>query len=271
MRGIVIIFIAIIVIFVIYVFAFDNELVVRLYKIPTDKVQSGIRIGFIADLHNSEYGENQKDLMDRLTELHPDIVLLGGDIIDENSSIKNTAAFIASVAKAYPCFYVSGNNEVSSGQIQAIKRICADTGVVFLEGDCYNIDINGQDINICGIDDCLIGEREFNYQLETTMIDCDTNLYTVLLSHRPEHIDKYLNFEYDLILSGHTHGGIWRLPFIINGLYAQNQGLFPKYAGGIYEFDKAVLIVSRGLEKDTNYFPRIFNPPELVIVDIVSE
>jgi predicted MPP superfamily phosphohydrolase len=95
-------------------------------------------------------------------------------------------------------------------------------------------------------------------------------LLTVLLAHRPEYIDSYLDYDFDLILSGHAHGGQWRIPLLINGLYAPNQGWFPKYAGGRYELGNSTFIVSRGLAKESVRVPRIFNPPELVVIDITA-
>ena len=95
-------------------------------------------------------------------------------------------------------------------------------------------------------------------------------LLSVLLAHRPEYIMDYLSYDYDLILSGHAHGGQWKLPFAKNGLYAPMQGFFPKYSGGLYDFKKqgSVLIVSRGLSHQIPNIPRFFNPPELVVIEI---
>ena len=89
-----------------------------------------------------------------------------------------------------------------------------------------------------------------------------------MLALSPKHKDIYLTYSIDLIISGHSHGGQWRIPFILNGLYAPNQGFFPKYAGGKYEHGNTAHIVSRGLSKNSTRIPRIFNPPELVIVEL---
>jgi len=97
----------------------------------------------------------------------------------------------------------------------------------------------------------------------------DPALFTIFMAHRPEYIDVYLQYDFDLILSGHAHGGQWRIPGILNGFLAPNQGFFPQYAGGMYEFSDKTFIVSRGLAKESTSIPRVFNPPELVIVDIV--
>jgi len=92
--------------------------------------------------------------------------------------------------------------------------------------------------------------------------------YNILLSHRPEKSNEYFNAGFDLTVSGHAHGGQWRIPKILNGLYSPNQGVFPKYAGGVYSKNDNILVVSRGLAKETTKIPRLFNPPELVIINI---
>ncbi len=92
--------------------------------------------------------------------------------------------------------------------------------------------------------------------------------YTVLLSHRPEFFELYTEYNFDLVLSGHAHGGQWRIPYILNGLYAPNQGVFPKYAGGEYTENNTTMIVSRGLARESTLLPRFYNRPELVIIDL---
>ena len=91
----------------------------------------------------------------------------------------------------------------------------------------------------------------------------------MLLCHRPEYTADFRRSGYDLVVSGHAHGGQWRLPGVINGLYAPGQGLLPKYAGGLYDLGKTKLVVSRGLRQD--YLPRVFNPPEVVLVRLLPK
>ena len=93
--------------------------------------------------------------------------------------------------------------------------------------------------------------------------------FNILLIHRPENFEHYADLGFDLVLAGHAHGGQWRIPGLLNGLYCPGEGLFPKYAGGLYQIDGTTMIVSRGLAKESNFVPRIFNRPELVIIDIV--
>lgn len=93
--------------------------------------------------------------------------------------------------------------------------------------------------------------------------------FNILLAHRPEYIEEYGQYPFDLVLSGHAHGGQWRIPYLMNGLIAPNQGWFPKYAGGLYRHGDMTEIVGRGLLLD--WKPRLFNPPEIVVVDIESQ
>ena len=105
-------------------------------------------------------------------------------------------------------------------------------------------------------------------QLSQAGSQVEPETFSVLLAHRPERIEAYLESPFDLVVSGHAHGGQWRIPGILNGFIAPNQGLFPQYAGGQYDFEDAALIVSRGLARESTRIPRIFNRPEVVVIDL---
>ena len=111
----------------------------------------------------------------------------------------------------------------------------------------------------------------FDKQLKQADEAVNKEEFTILLSHRPELAERYQKYDFDLVLCGHAHGGQWRLPGVINGLDAPHQGVFPQYAGGRFDFENQTLIVSRGLARESTLVPRIFNRPELVIVDLESE
>ncbi|WP_245570853.1 metallophosphoesterase [Anaerovorax odorimutans] len=255
---------------IILCFAFDQSLTVRYYNIESNKINTNIRIAFVADLHSCDYGKNQKNLLDCIDNQKPDILLFGGDIFDESLPYENSIIVLKSVAEKYPCYYVSGNHEYRTGDIDSIKQMISGYGIIILEGQSKTVMIKGQAINICGVDDADVGHNNFMKQIVNAGSQVDTHLFTIFMAHRPEYIETYLKYNFDLILSGHAHGGQWRIPGIINGLLAPNQGFFPKYAGGEYEFNDKTFIVSRGLAKESTRVPRIFNPPELVIIDVVS-
>lgn len=197
----------------------------------------------------------------------PDAILFAGDIADDHNSNDGTVSLLNGIATEYPSYYVSGNHEIWSNQIGKIKSIFAMRGIKILEGDVKTAEFNGQTINICGVDDPEIGEETFQRQLQNTSHFNDQN-YTILLSHRPERMEEYAKNGYDLVLSGHSHSGQWRIPLISNGLYAPSQGNFPKYSGGKYVMGGTTMIVGRGLQKNIGKYRRIFNPPELVVIDI---
>lgn len=268
-----VIIVLILIFIVLMILALDVRLKTVYYTEDSEKIDGSVRVALITDLHSCYYGKNQSDLIDAIDEEKPDVVLLGGDIFDDGLPYENAEIFIREISEKYKCYYVTGNHEVWTGECQDIINYLEEYDVKVLRGTYDTIEIDDNYINICGIDD-----PEVNYYED---LDADTilelenlenvsanNYYTILLAHRPEYIDQYLEYEFDLILSGHAHGGQWRLPGLINGIIAPGQGLFPKYAGGEYEFANGKMIVSRGLARESTRIPRIFNRPELVIIEI---
>lgn len=255
--------------------ALDMRLKTQCYTIPSDKITGNIRIALIADLHSCRYGSDQRTLIEAIDQQAPDILLFGGDICDDDIPHDNTEALLRGIADRYPCYYVTGNHEYWSGDIDTIQQLFRSYGVTILNGASKTVEVRGQPINICGITDpdvvnytdSTAGVKE---QLESLQYVHENGNLTVLLAHRPELAEEYADYHFDLVLSGHAHGGQWRLPGILNGVFAPDQGIFPKYAGGKYIIDDMTLIVSRGLARETTIVPRIFNRPELVIVDVAG-
>lgn len=260
-------------ILLLFLFAFDTRLKIRYYTVRTEKMGESVRIVLVTDLHSCKYGREEEKLIAAIEEQKPDMVLLGGDICDDKIPNDNTEALLKGIADSYPCYYVTGNHEYWSNRIDKILDLFQSYGVTVLSGTSDIIKIRSQSLNICGISDpdiirytdSPIGARE---QLQALEHIPDNGLYTILLAHRPEWIDTYAEYDFDLALSGHAHGGQWRLPGIINGIFAPDQGMFPKYAGGRYISGDMTMIVSRGLARESTPIPRIFNRPELVVVDL---
>lgn len=261
--------------------AMDSRMTVRRYVIDADNISERVRFVLVTDLHSCYYGEGQKELVDAVAEQKPDAVLLGGDIFDDEIGDTNTELFLAGIAGKYPIYYVTGNHEHWSGlwNFTVKMGILEKYGVTVLSGEYVKLEINGQKINLCGVNDPVAymstpgAEKSevntvFANQLEAVSAAAGNGNYTVLLSHRPERFPEYAEYDFDLVLCGHAHGGQWRIPFILNGLFAPNQDFFPEYAGGRYEKDGITMIVSRGLARETTWIPRIFNRPELVVVDV---
>ncbi len=242
------------------------------HTVETTKRLGGgsVRLALVTDLHRERWGERQELLIDALEREAPDAVLMSGDIFHHLEPFEGSRLFVEEAAKRFPCFYVTGNHENKSDRVDEFKRFLREKGVTVLEGACKTFAAHGSKVNICGVDEYrFIGEAGMHAQLKRASAAADPRYFTILLSHRPELIHQYLPYGFDLILCGHAHGGQWRIPGLINGLYAPGQGIFPKYAGGRYDFDGgAVMIVGRGLVNAGYYVPRLFNPPELPVITV---
>lgn len=257
------------------ILAFYNGLVVRKYTIKTEKLlhEQSIRIVLISDLHSHIYGKDQRRIANKIKSQSPDIIALAGDIADDVVPIHGTRLFLDAIKDIAPIYYVTGNHEIWSRDVEGIKKIFKSFNVKVLENDYEEINISGVKLIVAGVDDpdIIRYERPQSNWYEEIGQDLSNveNLegYRILLSHRPELVDFYEEMVFDMVLSGHSHGGQVRIPFLLNGLLAPNQGFFPKYAGGIYEHENYTHIVSRGVSFNPR-LPRIFNPPEVVVIDI---
>lgn len=256
--------------------AFDVRLKTVHYTIESDKIHFSIRIALVTDLHSCKYGEEQKTLVSAVNKEEPDIVLLGGDIFDDVISDDNTKIFLQAISNKYPTYYVTGNHEYWSRRVDGMLDWLRENDIEILDGKTTFININGQLISLSGVDDPDVKrytekEKDFYDQLEEVGANKDDDLFTILLAHRPAFVDEYLKYNFDLILCGHAHGGQWRIPYILNGIFAPDEGWLPSYAGGLYDFDNSQMIVSRGLARESTRVPRIFNRPELVIIELKAK
>jgi predicted MPP superfamily phosphohydrolase len=253
-----------------------KTLAVPVYTLETPRFapETSLKIVLITDLHSNLYGSGQETLIAAVWAEKPDLILLVGDIFDDIVPDTGTELLLNGVHGLAPMYYVAGNHEYQRGDM-AIRTILAAFDVQVLADSYTSISINGNTIIIAGADDPERTLKEPRYDPAAAMKAAFRELdgmdgYKILLAHRPEHIKQYRMYAFDLVLSGHAHGGQIRLPPLINGLYAPGQGLFPKYAGGLYTHGALVHIVSRGLSITRPRFPRIFNPPEVVCIIIAS-
>lgn len=247
-----------------------NKLTVTEYTIRTSKVTSEIKIVLLADLHNCSYGEGQVQLIETIEQQEPDLILMPGDIMDDVLPDEKTADLLEGIAGRYPCYYVTGNHEFWSERVEEQKELMRSYGVTVLEGESDTISLNGQTLFIYGIDDPSVGRRRFTQQFDAAADSARESQYNILLAHRPELFSDYIEHDFDLVVSGHAHGGQWRLPFLLpNGLFAPNQGLFPRYTRGVHTQNGTSMVVSRGLSRETTRIPRFFNRPEVVVIHLV--
>lgn len=252
--------------------ALDERLILRTYTVASPKLTAEVRLAVVTDFHSSD---NADDVVAMVASCAPDAVLLVGDLFDDdtqNRPTERTLSLMRQLSAQYPCYYVSGNHEAWTGEMDALYQQTEEAGVTVLRMSSGVLTVRGQRIALCGIPDpyemVYSGAPDTEEQLRQALEDVDSADFTVLLAHRPELLAKYAQFPLDLVVSGHAHGGQVRIPGVLNGLYAPNQGWFPKLAGGAYTQDGTTLIVSRGLAVRTR-LPRIFNRPEVVLVRCV--
>lgn len=252
--------------------ALDERLILRTYTVVSPKLTAEVRLAVVTDFHSSD---NADDVVAMVASCAPDTVLMVGDLFDDdtqNRPTERTLSLMRQLSALYPCYYVSGNHEAWTGEMDALYQQTEEAGVTVLRMSSGVLTVRGQRIALCGIPDpyemVFSGAPDTEEQLRQALEDVDSADFTVLLAHRPELLAKYAQFPLDLVVSGHAHGGQVRIPGVLNGLYAPNQGWFPKLAGGAYTQDGTTLIVSRGLAVRTR-LPRIFNRPEVVLVRCV--
>lgn len=252
--------------------ALDERLILRTYTVVSPKLTAEVRLAVVTDFHSSD---NAEEVAAMVASCAPDAVLMVGDMFDDdtqNRPTERTLSLMRQLSALYPCYYVSGNHEAWTGEMDALYQQTEEAGVTVLRMSSGVLTVRGQRIALCGVPDpyemVFSGAPDTEEQLRQALEDVDSADFTVLLAHRPELLAKYAQFPLDLVVSGHAHGGQVRIPGVLNGLYAPNQGWFPKLAGGAYTQDGTTLIVSRGLAVRTR-LPRIFNRPEVVLVRCV--
>ncbi len=234
----------------------------------------GYRIVQLSDVHDSEFGVNNVDLVNKVRALSPDAIFITGDFIDGNRyDLEHSLEIIRQLHGVAPFYFVTGNHEISTNDEERIKSELAELGVKVLSNESVTIgNRTGEQIAIGGIEDPLSSNLDEGIYVEQvigkTFKDVPDSMYKILLSHRPEQFDVYVDSQIDLVFSGHAHGGQMRIPGI-GGLVAPGQGWFPKYTSGVYEMEKTSMVVSRGLGNSIAPI-RVFNRPEVIVVNLNS-
>ena len=257
----------------------NTALELNTYTISSSKLPQGFggyRIAHVSDLHNAEMGKDNEKLLTMLREANPDMIAITGDLIDSrNTDIEVALQFIREAVKIAPCYYVTGNHEARVNEYGELKAGMEAAGVTVLEDAKFEISIDGETIMLIGVNDpsyqtdYLFGDTKTVMNTKLEKLHTEQDRFTILLSHRPELFETYVDHDLDLVLSGHAHGGQFRLPFI-GGLVAPNQGLFPEYDAGIYAEGNTNMLVSRGVGNSILPF-RINNRPEVILIELQAE
>ena len=248
----------------------NTELAASHYVFRSPKVRGaleGFRITQVSDLHNRVFGRDNCRLMALVEAQLPDLLVITGDLIDSyhrNTELALDAA--RRLARIAPCYYVTGNHEhrMTLERQADFYRSLEAAGVIVLRNEAVVLGL-GEGFRLIGVD-CNQGRTD---TLRNLMANRPAGELNILLSHKPHFAKFYEQAGPDLVLSGHAHGGQWRLPGV-GGLYAPGQGPLPKYTAGMYRLGKTVMCVSRGLGNSS--FPlRVENRPELVTVILRGE
>lgn len=257
----------------------NNAMTVSQYQISSETLPQefeGFTIVQVSDLHNKRYGEGQQRLLEAIAAQSPDLLVITGDLIDRHRPEMDAALeFVRGAVDLCPVYFVSGNHENWWGNYPALKQQLLACGVHVLEDETALLERNGESIALVGMQDPTFGSEDYTSSKDTTAFSqtlrrlCEgEERFSILLSHRPELFDLYVQNGVDLAFTGHAHGGQIRLPWI-GAIYVPDQGFFPKYVDGVHEQDGTQMVVSRGL--GSSYPIRTFNRPELVCVTLHRE
>ena len=257
----------------------NTALELNTYTISSDRLPGafdGYRIAHVSDLHNAEMGKNNEKLLTMLRDADPDMIAITGDLVDSrNTDIEVALQFVREAVKIAPCYYVTGNHEARISEYDELKEAMEAAGVTVLNDDQTEISLTGEFIKLIGVNDpsyqtdYLFGDAKTVMNTKLEELHTEQDRFTILLSHRPELFDTYADHGIDLVLSGHAHGGQFRLPFV-GGLVAPNQGFFPEYDAGIYTEGNTNMLVSRGIGNSILPF-RINNRPEVILIELQAE
>lgn len=253
------------------------------YEITSDRIEKDFRFVFLSDLHNKKYGPDNEKLLSAIDACHPEAILIGGDILTATpgKSVRPAADFVGRLAERYLLYYANGNHEQRLALYpETYGEMGAEYEALLRERGIYRL-VNAAEYNAqhgVQVVGCQADRRFYKRFRHVPMEDeylngilpkKDEGLYTILLAHNPDYFQAYKAWGADLVLSGHVHGGVMRLPYL-GGVLGTNFRIFPKYDGGMFAEDGKVMIVSRGLGAHTIPL-RLFNPAELVEVVIKKE
>ena len=247
----------------------DTRLAVRHYVVDAEQVTAPIHLAVLSDYHGCDYGPGGEQLVKAVTDLAPDLILMLGDMFSADGDPADELAMFHALTGIADVYYVSGNHEYWEHDMPALLDAIGQTGVTVLHAASTELELHGSRITLCGVPDPTAGQRT-HINVANAAANVDPEAFAILMAHRPESVDKYAAAGvFDLVLCGHAHGGQVRIPGLLNGLYAPDQGWFPPHAGGQFDLDSLTLIVSRGLSTYPEMgVPRFFNRPELLLVEI---
>lgn len=266
------------------------------YAVHSDKLNPPVRVALLSDLHQKSFGKDNQKLLDSIREQTPDLILIAGDMVNSgNTDVAYVVELCERLQDIAPVYYGMGNhenrvaygmdltkknldaiNDDGSGAFGDFSILIKDSslfdsltaaGVTVLQNSFALTEVNGDSIAIGGISTDRDASWPYSGEFLMDFVSKNAGKYRILLSHFPSPAHALSDSGIELILSGHNHGGVIRLPGI-GGLYASGEGLFPQDDAGMKSIGASNFIISRGLGGH-GWIPRLFNPPELVVIDIL--
>lgn len=231
----------------------------------------GYRVVQLSDIHMTDFGKNDENLLNAVKKQKPDIIVITGDMLNDHSAEANESQtekikpFLEELVRIAPCYFVSGNHEWASGEIAKLTELLTKLNIVYLHNDYVLLKKGSDSIVLAGVEDPN-GPKDMVKPdvLVDKILEKYPDKYVMLLAHRNDWLKKYPELKVNTILCGHSHGGIVRLPFV-GGVFGTEHDFFPKYDAGVFNEGSYDLLVSRGLGGDT-IIPRFLNNPELVTI-----
>ena len=280
-RGIVLLIILLALVLLVAILLYDSNtrLVLTEYELSYAKLPAafdGFRIVFLTDTHATEFGKNNERLLSMVKGAHPDIIAVGGDLIDHDkfppleTQQEIAEALIDALMPIAPVCFVTGNHEWDSGGIWQLMSMLSERGVQVLRNKHIVLEAGGETIVLAGTDDPngpadMIKPADFVERVRAA----EGDRFIIMLEHRNFNLQLYSGLGVDLILCGHAHGGIIRLPFT-DGLIGPNRDWFPTHTSGVYSMGDTNMVVSRGVGNHTGW-PRFLNNPEVVVIELRIE
>ena len=270
--------IVVLIVLIVCIACHNKDLEVNKFNIKSKNIPEAFdnfRIVQVSDLHNAKFGEDNINLIDKLKQAEADIIVITGDMIDSrNTDVDVALSFAQKAVNIAPVYYINGNHESRvPEEYEELKQGLIKIGVTVLENESVDITVGEDTITLIGINDpgfrmeLVDDTMEQNVAHQLMKVIPDNDNYKILLAHRPHYFDVYAG-NVDLVLSGHAHGGQFRIPFI-GGLVAPGQGFFPEYYEGSYIEDNTEMIVSRGIGNSIIPF-RINNKPEIIVAELTK-
>jgi len=237
----------------------------------------GFRIVVLADIHDTEFGRDNKRLISRVNDASPDIIVIAGDILNAYANrrpveeqLERVETLIIDLTLIAPVYFINGNHEISIliGGPEALESVLGEHGVRVLKDEYVILGADDSNILLIGID-AIRGWRKKQLDLVSGLRETDRSTILIVLEHSNDSLQVYGEIGVDLILCGHAHGGIIRLPFT-DGLIGQNRDFLPIYTSGVYTIGDTKMLVSRGLGT-TATMPRLLNNPQIAVAVLRSE